>query len=67
MVCLANLTYNVSGVADDDEREYYGGYGGRKRHRWYNNSDEDHDGGTPDMIEEVWRSTISWTWMGFQL
>ena len=57
MVCLANLEYNISGVADDDGRGYYGGYGGRKRNRWYDDDDDgdddDDDGEAPSMIEET--------------
>jgi hypothetical protein len=70
MVCLANLEYNVSGVADDDGRGYYGGYGGRKRNRWYDDSDDDEfgygdDGDTPCMrLIIVWKSKTSWIWMG---
>jgi hypothetical protein len=56
MVCLANLEYNICGVAEDDGRGYYGGYGGRKRNRWYDDSDDeddDDDEETPSMIEEI--------------
>jgi hypothetical protein len=58
MVCLANLEYNVSGVADDDGHGYYGGYGGRKRHHWgydSDDSDEGHDE-MPGMGEDIDRS-----------
>jgi hypothetical protein len=59
-VCLANLSCNVSGVADDDGGGYYKGYGGRKRNRYgygygYDDSDSD-DRGTPSMVEEIDRS-----------
>lgn len=57
MVCLANLEYHISGVPDDNGRGYYGGYGGRKRNRWYGGySEDENDGETPDMIEEIDRS-----------
>jgi hypothetical protein len=48
MVCLANLSYNVTGVADDDF-----GYRDRgwKRGRYGDSSDDDDDGETPSMIE----------------
>lgn len=47
IVCLANLSYTISGIADDDGADYYGGYGGwgRSRH-----------GETPSMLEEIGRS-----------
>jgi hypothetical protein len=56
MMCLANLEYNISGVADEDGLGYYGGYGGRKIHRWYHGDSDENDGETPDMIEELDRS-----------
>ena len=49
MVCLANLSYKVIGVADDDF-----GYRDRgwKRGRYgYDSYDDDDDGGVPSMIE----------------
>jgi hypothetical protein len=50
VVCLANLSYNVSGVADDDGCDDYDGYGG-----WGSRYRE-----TPSMLEEIDRSlTIS--------
>jgi hypothetical protein len=60
VVCLANLSCNVSGVPDDDGGGYYRGYGGRKRNRYYDSEEDSDDRGTPSMMEEIDRSlTIS--------
>ena len=57
VVCLANLSYNLSGVADDPGYGGYGGSWGRKRGRYDYDEDEDDEDDeddredTPSMIE----------------
>ncbi|EDR06759.1 uncharacterized protein LACBIDRAFT_328485 [Laccaria bicolor S238N-H82] len=47
VVCLANLKYTMTGSADDDYG--YRSHGGWKRHRYYDDYDEDR--GDPSMLE----------------
>lgn len=54
IVCLANLSCNMTGYPEDDGgyRSDRGGWGKRRRYNWYDeDEDEDEDEGTPSMLE----------------